>query len=80
MGEAPEPQGRLEANGPVRRFGVTAHASNNNRKRRKAGPTAQAASWAAGSPARCAVEVQSPIIRSGASSQAGKTSGAPWRP
>lgn len=54
MGEAPEPQGRLEANGPARRFSVTAHASNNNRKRRKAGPTAQAAGRAAGSPARCA--------------------------
>lgn len=70
---------RKALSGLVRRFGVTAHGSNNKQKRRKAGPTPEAAGRAGGGPARCPVEVPSLIMRSGASSQAGKTRGAQWR-
>lgn len=76
VGEAPEPQGRLETSGLLRRFSVTAHGSRHHHKRRKAGPTPPAA----GQQPCVQPRGGSELIRcSGASSRAGKTSCAPRR-
>lgn len=76
VGEAPEPQGRLKTSRLLRRFSVTAHESSHHHKRRKAGTTPQAA----GQQPCVQPRGGSKLIRcSGVSSQAGKTSCAPWR-